>query len=218
MSDIQLNKILSELESGYDQMADKFSQTRKFFWRDFEFIADYVEDGDKILDYGCGNGRLLEILGDKNIEYTGVDASQKLIDLAKKKYPQFSQNFHKISSSNSLPLQDNYFNKIISIAVFHHFPEKYAEEMAKELFRIMKTQGKIIVTVWNLEQERFEGYMKKGSRDLYIPFRDNEGRVFERYHRLYTKKDLENIFSKAGFSIEKSDILNERNIIIVGKK
>ena len=77
-----INRILSETESGYDQMAEKFSGTRKNFWGDLAFIADYIFDGDKILDYGCGNGRLLEILKNKKIDYVGVDVSQKLIDLA----------------------------------------------------------------------------------------------------------------------------------------
>ena len=93
MKQEKINKILSELELGYDQMAEKFSGTRKNFWGDLEFIADYIETGDAILDYGCGNGRLLEILKDKKISYAGTDVSGKLIDLAKTKYPEFSQNF-----------------------------------------------------------------------------------------------------------------------------
>jgi ubiquinone/menaquinone biosynthesis C-methylase UbiE len=65
-------EILNDLENGYDEMADKFSGTRKYFWGEFDFIANYVGDEDKILDLGCGNGRLLEILKNKNIEYFGI--------------------------------------------------------------------------------------------------------------------------------------------------
>ena len=40
-------KILKETELGYDAMAGKFSETRKYFWRGLEFIADYAKKGDK---------------------------------------------------------------------------------------------------------------------------------------------------------------------------
>jgi len=227
-------------------MSEKFSETRKFFWRDLEFIADYIKKGDRILDYGCGNGRLLEILNDKEVDphtkkshlgssnnlspslckkhfgvgvnYTGVDISGKLIVLAKQKYKGKNIKFQKISSQDSLPLSDNYFNVVISIAVFHHFPEEYAEKMAKELYRILKPEGKIIVTAWNLEQERFRKFIKKGSKDIIIPFKDNDGKIFNRYHRIYAKKDLGEIFSKAGFKAVKIRIVNGRNILLIGKK
>ncbi|HPN96310.1 MAG TPA: methionine biosynthesis protein MetW [Candidatus Moranbacteria bacterium] len=65
MDNSQINKTLESLEAGYNRIAMKFSDTRKFFWRDLEFIADYVDSGDKVLDFGCGNGRLLKIIKNK---------------------------------------------------------------------------------------------------------------------------------------------------------
>jgi tRNA (uracil-5-)-methyltransferase TRM9 len=214
----QIDEIMKELEFGYDQMSEKFSETRKFFWRDLEFIADYVKNNDKILDYGCGNGRLLEILSDKKLGYFGIDISRKLINLAKQKYKGKSIKFYKISSSRSLPFSDNYFNAVISIAVFHHFPPDYAEKMAKELFRILRPGGIIIMTVWNLNQERFRKLIKNGSKDIIVPFKDNDGKVFDRYHYLYTKKDLKKIFTGAGFKIKKLNLVNGRNVLLIGKK
>lgn len=214
----QIDKIMKDLESGYDQMAEKFSETRKYFWRDLEFIADYVNDGDSVLDYGCGNGRLLEILNKKKINYTGVDISGELIKLAKRKYKRKNTKFVKITSSGSLPFPDSYFNVAISIAVFHHFPEIYAKKIAGELYRILKPGGKIIITVWNLEQNRFKKLIKQGSKDLYISFKDNNGEIFNRYHRLYTKKDLKEIFSRVGFMVKKIELIGGKNNLLIGKK
>jgi ubiquinone/menaquinone biosynthesis C-methylase UbiE len=230
-----INKILRETEIGYDQMADKFSNTRKNFWGDLAFISDYVKDGDRILDYGCGNGRLLEILKDKNIEYIGLDISQKLIDLAKAKYPERVESFFKISSLSSLAFPDDFFNRIISVAVFHHFPEKYAKEMAKELFRITKPDGTLIVTVWNLWQKKrrknifnFTAILGKifqkgeyrgfGFRDILVPFQNNQGGVFKRYHRVYTIRSLAEVFLFAGFEVEKCFLENEKNIVLIARK
>lgn len=230
-----IDKILSETEIGYDQVAEKFSHTRKNFWGDLVFLADYISDGDKVLDYGCGNGRLLEILNNKKIDYVGVDISQKLIDIAKTKYPSQNRSFSKIAGQASLAFPDDFFNKIISVAVFHHFPEKYAEVMAKELYRITKQDGQVIITVWNLWQKKrrknifnltaliekiFQSrkYRGFGFGDILVPFQDNQGKVFNRYHRVYTKNSLSKIFLSAGFEIEKCFLVNKKNIILVARK
>lgn len=235
MNQETINKILNETELGYDQVADKFSHTRKNFWDDLAFIADYVADGDKILDYGCGNGRLLEILKDKKIDYIGVDISQKLIDLAKDKYPQHAASFSKVTSQASLAFPDNYFNRIISVAVFHHFPEKHAREMAKELYRITKPDGTVVITAWNLWQKKrrknifnfsailgkifqLGSYRGYGFSDILVPFQNNQGGVFNRYHRVYTENSLAEVFFSAGFKIEKCFLANEKNIILIARK
>jgi ubiquinone/menaquinone biosynthesis C-methylase UbiE len=215
-------KIIQGVEAGYDQMAEKFSGTRKYFWRGFEFIPEFVQDGDRILDFGCGNGRMLEILNNKKIEYYGVDISQKLIDLAQKKYANSGINFQKISGSGILPFPDNFFNSIVSISVFHHFPSGYAKVMAKEIYRVTKPEGTIIISVWNLWQKRYWKYWLNPkalwTKNIFIPFKNNEGKIFNRFHHMFSQKELTKIFEKSGFQIEKSFILNKRNIVIIGKK
>jgi ubiquinone/menaquinone biosynthesis C-methylase UbiE len=246
MKETEINKILQEVEDGYDTMANKFSQTRKYFWRGLEFIADYVKNEDKVLDFGCGNGRLLELFFDKNVDYTGVDISRKLIDIAKKKYPDRADNFQKISSSESLPFPDNSFNAVYSIAVFHHLPsEELRHKIAKELFRVLQPEGRIVITVWNLwlaSRRQAVGSASRGGQkkyiknifqnwknkilgkseldwnDCHISFSDNAGNKFQRFHHAFTRRELKKLFSNAGFKVEKCEVINARNILLVAKK
>lgn len=234
-----VEKILNETEFGYDFMAGKFSETRKYFWRELEFIGDYAKDGDNILDFGCGNGRLLELFSGKNIRYYGTDVSENLINLARNKY---SGEFIKLDpSQTSLPFPDNFFNTAYAIAVFHHFPGKeYREAMAKELYRVTRTGGYVVITVWNLwpvrnasrsdagRQRKYIGRIIKNWQnkilrksfldwnDCYITFNDNQGNVFQRYHHAFTKKELARLFVEAGFKKEK--IIVGKNLIFIGKK
>lgn len=225
-----VEKILKDTETGYDLMAEKFSQTRKFFWRGMEFIRDYAKEGDKVLDFGCGNGRLLELFTDKKIEYTGVDVSQKLLDLAKNRHPEESASFLKINPSQIiLPFPDNYFNVVYSIAVFHHFPAAHAAKMAQELQRVTQPGGHIVVTAWNLWQKNYlKNILKnwwgkiRGERALdwsgcYINFKNNDGKIFPRYHHAYTKKELKNIFVRAGFQVETCKVVDGRNIVLIAR-
>ena len=231
MKNSVVNKILQETEIGYDRMAEKFSGTRNFFWSDLEFIQDYIQAGDKVLDFGCGNGRVLDIFSDKKIEYYGVDISQKLIDLAKLKYSEFKHNFVKVSGQASLPFSDNFFNKVVSIAVFHHFPDKkFRLDMIRELYRVTQPGGEIIVTAWNLWQSKYRKYIRKNRwckifflskldwSDCEIPFKNNEGKVFKRFHHAYAQKELVELFSQAGFEVSEVRVVNNKNLVLIGKK
>lgn len=252
-------KILQETEIGYDAIAIKFSQTRKHFWRELEFLKDYTHPGDKVFDFGCGNGRLLELIADvPDVEYYGADVSQKLIDIAKDRYVASNADFSKINPiQDTLPFENNYFNTVYSIAVFHHFPSKeYRGKMARELYRVTKKDGYVIITVWNLfpaaaslwrgkQKKYFKNILKnwldkvRGKSELeindcMISFTDNEVRPvksdevgvkqfnrvnkFERFHHAFTKRELKKLFERAGLEIEKCEIVNGRNIVLIGKK
>ncbi|HCP08611.1 MAG TPA: hypothetical protein DIT25_02320 [Candidatus Moranbacteria bacterium] len=231
MDSESVKKILKDTELGYDRMSQKFSETRKFFWRGLEFIKDYAKEGDRVLDFGCGNGRLVELFADKNIDYIGVDASQGLIDQAKSKYPDKALNFQKISASqDSLPFEDVFFNTAYSIAVFHHFPKEHSKKMTQELYRITKSGGYVIVTVWNIWQKKYiknilKNWVNKliGRSDLdwndcHISFKNNQGEIFQRFHHAFTKRELKSIFSEAGFKAEICKVVDGRNILFLGRK
>jgi len=79
-------KILKENKKIYEILAEDFSRTRDQNWPEIEKLTKYVRKGDKILDLGCGNGRLYKILKNKKVEYTGIDISEKLIEIAKKEF------------------------------------------------------------------------------------------------------------------------------------
>ncbi len=232
-------KILRATEQGYDLIAEKFSATRKNFWSDLRFIADFTQKGNKVLDYGCGNGRLLEILP-QNIDYFGVDISGRLIELARKKYSNTSNqiafqrklNFQKISSSKViLPFENNFFDVIYSIAVFHHLPDKqYRFQILKELKRVLKPKGYLIISVWNLWQNpyykkiiqnwknKFFGKSKLDWNDCFIDFKDNQNKVFSRFHHAFSQRELENLFQKNNFQNIQIQKIQNKNLLIIGKK
>lgn len=225
-------KILQETESGYDAIAQKFSQTRKHFWRGLEFIADYVREDDQVLDFGCGNGRLLELFAQKKIKYQGVDISRKLLDLAQERYPAEQDNFAKLDpGQTTLAFKDDFFNATYSIAVFHHFPSRaYRRALAQELLRVTAEGGRVVVTVWYLWQRKylknilrnwalkFLGFSRLDWNDCQISFTDNMGTKIQRFHHAFARRELQKLFAEAGFVIEKCEVVDGRNIVLIGKK
>lgn len=55
-------------------------------------LERYVPPGAKVLDLGCGTGRIAGHLRDRGCSYVGVDASTEMIEAAKKLHPEL--RFH----------------------------------------------------------------------------------------------------------------------------
>src|SRR6056297_493800 len=108
-------EIINKNKKDWNKIAKKFSNTRKFLWPELEKLDDYVKKGDKIIDLGCGNGRLVKAFK-KQISYVGIDLSKNLINIARKNYKD-NKDIHFIQANiTNLPLKDNKFDIGFSIA------------------------------------------------------------------------------------------------------
>ena len=105
----------------------------------------------RILEVGCGTGRLLIELIKKNYIVDGVDASTgMLIKLQKKfKHIKSSSKFY-ISESAKLPFKDNDYNFVYSIRLLNQTESiEYALESIKEMVRVVEPGGYVLVEFVN---------------------------------------------------------------------
>lgn len=123
----------------------------------FKELAKNIEkfevcDNPQILDYGCGWGRITRLFAtlssDANIY--GVDVDSRLISSAKQCVKTIT--FSEIQSMGTLPFADNSFDLVFANSVFSHLSEKSAISTLSELVRILNTNGKIIISVLELEE------------------------------------------------------------------
>ncbi len=93
MDDLSREFVISFFDRQLSQHGDRPEALR---WSEagqrlrYESLLDIGDiDGSKILDYGCGKGDFCQFLRNKDIqvEYSGFDINEKLIALAKKKFP-----------------------------------------------------------------------------------------------------------------------------------
>ena len=199
-------KILEENKKVFEVIAQEFSETRKENWPEIEELVKFVKPQDKILDLGCGNGRLLKIFLEKNLEidYTGVDKCEKLIEIAKNQFPQ--TKFLAADVLN-LPFKEKEFDSVFAIAFLHHFPsEELRWQVLKNIKQILKPDGLLILSVWNLWQIKYIFKYKlfrlfSGLEDVYINWKSKTGQILKRYYYAFRKKELEKLVKDAGFKI-----------------
>jgi SAM-dependent methyltransferase len=214
----------------YDELADDFSRTRSSVWEEFKSLKEYFQDSDRILDLGCGNGRFYELFADKqDVQYFGADNSQKLLNLARQKYP--SAQFVPTDGLN-LPFANNFFDKILSIAVLHHLPgSQMRREFLLEAGRVLKPGGILVLTTWklwpnfkhlptylNYLMQKVLGQSELDWGDLYIAW----GKKGYRYFHNFSTGELKKLLQGAGFVVQDIGILKrksgEESMVVVAKK
>lgn len=110
----------------------------------------------KILDLGCGIGRLTQGFG--------VDVSPGMIEKAK------PGNEYRVGDGRTIPYPDNFFDSAFSLFMFQHIPDLAKHEYLEEVFRVLKRGIFRFQYVVGKEMSRFnyqtsDGYMKAITED-----------------------------------------------------
>jgi ubiquinone/menaquinone biosynthesis C-methylase UbiE len=107
-----------------------------------------LQNHEKLLDFGCGTGTLLEILSATNPEVKayGYDVDPVILGIARKKNLGNSQLI--LGVEERLPFPDHHFEKVTSSWVFHHLDEPQKQQAFSELYRILKPGGLMIIADW----------------------------------------------------------------------
>ena len=107
--------IIQKTRDDYNKIAKFFAKTRNHTGELVKF-KPLIKDGQYILDWGCGNGRLLYLLEKSDVKYFGVDQSIQQIKLAKKIFPKLSKKgiakfFCNAHREKKFP--ENYFDLVL---------------------------------------------------------------------------------------------------------
>lgn len=227
--------LLNKTKEDYNLIAEEFSRTREEIWPEIKFLFDdYLVEGERVLDLGCGNGRFYQFFSDKNVDYIGVDNSERLIEIAKKRYPWGK---FQVADALNLPFPDNFFDKILSIAILHHIPSsEYRIKFLNEIKRVLKPGGTLMLTVWYLWQKKtawefllkniflkLVGESKLDFSDVFIPWKNSKGKILtQRYFHCFTKKELQNLAKNVGLKVRKIDLLRRSaghyNLLLMAEK
>ena len=124
---------------------DKYYQNKNYK-KETEFLKNFINANDKILDVGCGTGIHAALLTDNGFEVDGLDLNKEMLEIAKTRLKTnlYWQNILEIDISKK-------YNMIISMfAVFNHL--KDTDELMRGLMnlkQLLHDGGKIIIDLHN---------------------------------------------------------------------
>lgn len=147
-------------------------------------LAPFFKKPRKILEIGCGQGRFMSIF--PNI--TGLEYSQKFIDIAKKR--GVKGKIYKGDAFN-MPFKSKTFDLSFSTGLIEHYDDK--QKLVNEHARVVKDGGLCIITVPSAGPDAYVGGLIR--EVVYKNTEKYDPQYFgERMH----KKELHNLMQNAG--------------------
>ncbi|KAM9319854.1 putative tRNA methyltransferase 9B [Gastrophryne carolinensis] len=144
----------------YEKIAPYFNDKRYKAWPKVQEFLLAQEPGCLVADIGCGNGKYLNI--NSQAYNIGCDYCVPLAEAAGNRGYEVL-----VCDGLHLPYRDECFDAVLSIAVIHHFSTKERRVQAiKEMARILRVGGRMMIYVWAMEQKR----RKFAKQDLLIPW------------------------------------------------
>jgi ubiquinone/menaquinone biosynthesis C-methylase UbiE len=106
---------------------------------------------DRVLELGCGVGRIGLEIAPKVAHWEGADISQNMLDVARSRLSgQKNVGFTELKQSRLDGLADASFDKAYCVAVFIHMDKEDFFLYLEELARVLKPGGVLFFDTWNL--------------------------------------------------------------------
>lgn len=205
-----MSKSLDISEKTWDAIADSFDLTRKKPWKQVVSFIQSIAPIDNLLDIGCGNGRHIISSSSMVKNVIGIDISTNLLKITKRHI--LKQEIRNVSlihaSSLDIPIASNSVDVILYIASLHNISGQTNRLISlRELRRILKSQGKAMISVWSQDQPRFKKQIQQSVQsqnsemgDIFVHWRQHDLNV-PRFYHLYNKKEFIEDIRKARLRI-----------------
>jgi len=153
----------------------------------------------RVLDLGCGAGRHIIYLTQKNLDVYGIDISKEALRKAKQRLNKLNLSANiKVGSMTSLPYRDNFFDALISTTTIHHGNIQQIKKTIKEIERVIKPAGLIFVTVpknrskKEIPKERLFGIKFIAPRTFVILGGEEKGLPHYQFNKDLLRKNFKN--------------------------
>ncbi len=137
---------------------------------------------ESLLDVGCGDGRIMEMLWKEGKKISGIDISPEMIKQAGQRLAGKARLV--VGDSEFLPWPDREFDVVICTSSFHHYPRPMA--VLKEMLRVLKPDGLLLIAELD-----FPNPIRVLANGI-VPFLK-----FGVYH-FYSRREMERLFRAAG--------------------
>lgn len=173
----------------YNSHAEQYAEASAEYY-DMSHISNFknrLSNGASVLDAGCGSGRDANILNEQGLNVTGLDLSNGLLKVARRKYPKV--NFVE-GNLLSLQFDDESFEGVWSNASLLHLETIHDVKQAiAEFARVLKHSGTLHVVV------------KSQTGDSKTAVVSDKLSGDDRFFQYFELDEITSFLENAGFSI-----------------
>lgn len=129
---------MNKPDAYYGVVAENYDRARevKAKWKaEQAFVAEVLTDGP-VLDVPFGTGRFVPVYRSKGLEFTGIDISEDMLAIARRKFPGVNASRGSIYE---LPFGDNSFGTVVCVRFLEWLPLGYAWLVLDRLRKIAPT-------------------------------------------------------------------------------
>jgi ubiquinone/menaquinone biosynthesis C-methylase UbiE len=148
-----VRKAFSILAPFYDNIVTLFSGVRG---KVINFTN--AQKGSKILDVATGKGQQAFAFAKRGYEVIGIDISEAMLNVAKKKN-KFRNVKFEVADATNLPFEDNSFDISSVSFALHDMPLSIRERTLKEMLRVTKPKEIIIIVDYHLPKNKIGKFL-----------------------------------------------------------
>lgn len=190
----------SDVRETYERIGSHFASTREYAWPEVEeFVAEAAAERspDRALDVGCGNCRHAETLSAHAGRVVGVDVSRSLLaeGRARAVANGFADRLALVQAdATRLPLPADSIDLAVYVATLHHLPARADRRRSlDELARVLRPDGRALVSAWSTAHDRFEDASAADSTgfDTTVEWTLPGGEPVDRFYHIYAPAEFE---------------------------
>jgi len=176
------------------------------------WLVEQFNEGDVVLELGCGTGFYSEMVIGRVKQLTATDLAPAMIEQAKRNLAQFTNVEVRIEDCYNTSFKDSVFDVVLMANLLHVVMDPHAVLM--EGHRVLKDNGRIVIVDGTGYGMSFVKKMALGIR-----FLRRYGRPCS-YGRNLRPEELVGMVREAGFVVEESKLLGEdiKAVCLRGKK
>ncbi len=140
----------------YDTFCSLFGLGKRFKQK----VLDALElaAGTTVVDIGCGTGVFLQIAQQQypQMKFIGVDPDAKALSIARHRLERAGMDvaLHQ-AFAERLPFPDQSVDVCVSSLAFHHMPDEAKRQGIKEIYRVLKPGGSIVIADFGKSDSTF---------------------------------------------------------------
>ncbi len=188
-----------DLKSTYNKIADDWfrDHNEDTWWREgTDKFTSILPKGATVLDVGCGAGIKSKYLSDNGLKVTGMDFSEKMIEIAKREVSGVDFIVYDIYEMDSY---DNKFDAVFAQAVLLHVPKEKIIEVLEKFKNKLKPGGILYLAVKEV---------KSGGTDNEILKENDYGYEYERFFSYFTLPEIKECINKLSLKLLWENITN----------